>query len=713
MKRHSCKIQCFILLFLISINLLRATESIVLNAPDGTDISINRDEFGVPHIVAESETGVFFGQGFAVAQDRLYQLEYYRMMAQGNLAELLGSSARILDVEIRRMFYTEAERRQQFVQLPDVIQGILIAYRDGINTYLDSMAVNPQKYTPLEFKNRTFERWTVYNSIAITQVLARLFGQFGGEELNRLAELQGNGQEWFDLNRPINDETAPTTIQNGAAAETMSWDYSNVTVDGDVIRSLQSKKRQLSDFTDSHPVPAKLGSFATLIAAEKSNSSHVMLLGAPQMGAPDLETTPLVNEVELICPTLHVGGVSLAGYPLVLIGHTEYHAWTLTSGKSDNSDVFIDSTLDASYTKYYYNGNWIDFEVIQDTLSGSEGETVFTHYRTVHGPVFGDDLSNLQVFSNKTTFWNQELDILKGNYDMIRAGSLNEFEEALALNPMSFNVFYADQDQNVKFWHVGKYQDRRDGIDPRLPHKGDGTEEWQGFIAFEDLPQADNSDQDYFANWNNKPVSWWNNGDDTPWIGPNHVTRIRDFIGPLAAVTFENLKDIPRQINDRGTYQQAIELPGTEFVDENILPPGQSAFVNLAEEASQHLSDQWPLHLEWQYKDMQFVQTVTNVANDNLQIPTDLILMQNYPNPFNPETSIVFEISGKSQVSLRIYNIKGQLVKTLVNGQYNVGRHRVLWDGTDLHGRRVGSGIYIYQIHTGGLRLSKKMVFIE
>jgi hypothetical protein len=311
------------------------------------------------------------------------------------------------------------------------------------------------------------------------------------------------------------------------------------------------------------------------------------------------------------------------------------------------------------------------------------------------------------------TFWDQELDILSSNYQLLMARNLDEFEQALALNPMSLNVFFAGQNQSVKFWHTGKYQNRLDGVDPRLPHKGDGTEEWQGFIDFTDLPHSDNSQQEYFVNWNNKPVAWWNNGDNVPWIGQNHVTSIRDFIAPLSRVTYENLKDIPRQIDDHGTYQQAIELTGSGFIGQNILPPGQSAFTNLAGDVSPHSSDQWPLHLNWQYKDMLFGEPVTNVRENDSTLPSNYQLRQNYPNPFNPATRIEFSIPQNSHVRLDVININGQLVKNLADSEYSAGSHHIMWHGIDQRGRPVASGIYLYRITTGDYAAVKKMVLIE
>ncbi|MCB0301395.1 MAG: T9SS type A sorting domain-containing protein, partial [Calditrichaeota bacterium] len=85
----------------------------------------------------------------------------------------------------------------------------------------------------------------------------------------------------------------------------------------------------------------------------------------------------------------------------------------------------------------------------------------------------------------------------------------------------------------------------------------------------------------------------------------------------------------------------------------------------------------------------------------------------NYPNPFNPSTSIEFALPQTVDVSLKIYNIRGQLVKTLVDGSKAAGRYSLTWDGTDNFGSRVASGTYIYSIKAGEFVNNKKMVLLK
>ena len=95
------------------------------------------------------------------------------------------------------------------------------------------------------------------------------------------------------------------------------------------------------------------------------------------------------------------------------------------------------------------------------------------------------------------------------------------------------------------------------------------------------------------------------------------------------------------------------------------------------------------------------------------KIPSTTILHNNYPNPFNPTTNISFDLSARSHVSLKIYNLLGQEVRTLVNETKGLGNHSVVWDGTDNFGQNVSSGIYVYELRAGNTQEVKKMILLK
>ncbi|HNX01352.1 MAG TPA: choice-of-anchor J domain-containing protein [Candidatus Cloacimonadota bacterium] len=104
----------------------------------------------------------------------------------------------------------------------------------------------------------------------------------------------------------------------------------------------------------------------------------------------------------------------------------------------------------------------------------------------------------------------------------------------------------------------------------------------------------------------------------------------------------------------------------------------------------------------------------TGTANDDpVTIVPKTALMQNFPNPFNPVTNIEFSTSSKSSTKLEVYNVKGQLVKTLVNGTLPVGNHQVTWNGTDNQDHSAASGVYFYRLSNGNSLITKRMVLLK
>ncbi|MFQ6104128.1 MAG: FlgD immunoglobulin-like domain containing protein, partial [Candidatus Glassbacteria bacterium] len=101
----------------------------------------------------------------------------------------------------------------------------------------------------------------------------------------------------------------------------------------------------------------------------------------------------------------------------------------------------------------------------------------------------------------------------------------------------------------------------------------------------------------------------------------------------------------------------------------------------------------------------------------NSVLPLALSLMQNYPNPFNPATTISFDVPGasgqKQKMRLLVYDLRGRLVKTLIDSALMPGRHSVAWNGRNEGGERVSSGVYLYMLRCGGKAYTKKMVMLK
>ncbi|MBT4332261.1 MAG: T9SS type A sorting domain-containing protein, partial [Candidatus Cloacimonetes bacterium] len=104
---------------------------------------------------------------------------------------------------------------------------------------------------------------------------------------------------------------------------------------------------------------------------------------------------------------------------------------------------------------------------------------------------------------------------------------------------------------------------------------------------------------------------------------------------------------------------------------------------------------------------------VTHVDANGILKPTVTALTGNYPNPFNPTTTISFSLAEASHVSINVYNMRGQLVKTLVNTELENAYHEIVWNGKDNSGKNTASGVYFYKMKASNYTATKKMILMK
>jgi hypothetical protein len=146
------------------------------------------------------------------------------------------------------------------------------------------------------------------------------------------------------------------------------------------------------------------------------------------------------------------------------------------------------------------------------------------------------------------------------------------------------------------------------------------------------------------------------------------------------------------------------------------IEPGQGDILTLPWEASSNLGNE-EVKIDLKNVVLADPKAVVIPVKGQSNVPAKFSLAQNYPNPFNPQTTIRYEISGNLatpvQTTLKIYNLLGQLVRTLVDEPKSSGAYEVIWDGKDSQGEQVSSGVYFYRMTAGNFSESKKMILIK
>lgn len=557
--------------------------------PRGREILIIRDNFGVPHIFANTKEGLAFGAGYAMAQDRLWQADIYRRSSFGSLAEFFGPTYIPSDIRARSLWYSREELREIFDSwvptMPKArLKEMYLAFVDGVNLYisqaLTAAAGGDLSLMPIEYLlyGLPLEPWTIEDSMAIVVMMAWRFGGGGGAELRYAAALSDLvakhgpvlGWQIFEDLFPQNDPGAEVTIpgennlkSSGSMPETLF--PSNI---GDIYREYEEAKMGQTELLESLGVPITFGSNAWMVSPKKTRTGNAMQVGGPQMG---YSIPQIVLEVGLHGAGIDAVGMMMPMAPVILIGVSQQGAWTSTSGISDVIDTYIEVLNPENKYQYWYNDAWRDMEKRTERIYGYKKLTYVDVdvYRTIHGPIiawdWGPGKSNTS-YTMKVPYFKNELAAEEGWFLFQQAKNIWDFQEACKTIQPAHNFYWIDRDGNIGYWHAGTFPIKpttgKGGrlIDDRLPLWGTGEEEWLGVTGFAEMPKCINPEQGWLANWNNKPIANWPYGEsDAAWGEGHRVKRIMDLLPAGKKFSFEDMN----RINMDAGYNH---IPGMNFL---------------------------------------------------------------------------------------------------------------------------------------------------
>ena len=574
----------------------------VTSARPPVDVTILRDRWGVPHIFTSgpgASDRSAYANGYAQAEDRLFEMDILRRAGTGRLAETLGPSYLLMDEVVRRDGYTTAELRKLFARLSARDRRSLEAYRDGVNEFIAEVTADPQRL-PLEFGGVAPAPWTVEDSVAAAVLELLVEGANGGQEvlqadllldlLGRFPESEARGI--FDDLLWMDEPAAPTTIASGDAAPLRAnrdrvERFASAQLDllrshAPAIRRAAASLRQeqgLMGGLGAYP-PFPLGlhrhaSNAIVVSPGLSATGHPILLGGPQTG---LDAPSFFWEVGVHDPSYDAEGVIAPAGPGVLIGRGPNFAMTLTSGIDDAVDTFVERLDPRDPGRYRFKGKWRRFERRTETFQVSgQSPVTLEVLRSVHGPVFFVDRDEGLAFSRRAAFRGHELESAASLLSLGRVRSLRDFRRLADGMSMSFNFHYADTAGNIAYFHRGRLPRRPPGTDPRLPLDGSGTMEWRGIDAPARLPSVVNPKRGFIANWNNKPIPGWSAGEQRElWGVADRIQGLSDTLDAAAAAGRKLSVDDVKSLMRHAAVSDVFAVRIVPFLEDAVatLPAG-------------------------------------------------------------------------------------------------------------------------------------------
>ena len=427
-----------------------------IQAPVGARAAIVRDRLGVPHVSAASWQDAIFLEGYVAAQDRLWQMDALRRLASGTLAEVVGKAALEADMDSHRWRMSEIAQQQER-RLTTDSRAVLAAYARGVNYFIETHRSSlPPEFSLLRYDPRP---WRVRDSLLVILQMNRLLTATWREDMNK-----------FQM------------LQSGDAAK---------------VNFLYPAR------TGGEVQP---GSNGWAISGAHSTTGKPILANDPHL---DWALPSPWYLVHLRAPDLDVTGATLVGVPGVIVGHNRRIAWGVTNLGFDTQDLFREQ-IDMNSGRYVFQGRVEQARLERHVImvKGQAAEN-FDLWITRHGPIFINDGA-----AHFAMQWEADQDgpLAIPILDIDRAQNWDEFNGALSRYPgPAQNFVYADVDGNIGYHAAGRVPIRKcPGDEPADGASGDC--EWQGFIAYKDLPQVYNPPSGIIASANQNPFPA-----DYPW----------------------------------------------------------------------------------------------------------------------------------------------------------------------------------------------------
>ncbi|HKS14897.1 MAG TPA: penicillin acylase family protein [Pseudomonas sp.] len=453
-------------------------------------VSVRFDTRGVPHIDARNEPDLYRALGYVHAQDRLFQMEIVRRLAQGELAEVLGSKLLPTDTLFRSLRIREQAQRmveRQDKQSPAWLA--LQAYLEGINAW---QASHPK---PMEFDllGITARPFTAQDTLSVAGYLAYSFAAAFRTEPALTFIRDQLGPQYlsvFDLDWQPDGALQPIVLADA------DW------------RGLEQLARLSHQALGDAGVAQFEGSNAWAVSGNRTRSGKPLLAGDPHIGF----AVPAVwYEAELTAPGFNLYGYHQALNPFASLGHNRDFGWSLTMFQNDDVDLIAERVNPDNPEQVWVDGQWrkLEREEQQIAVKG-EAPVTITLRRSPHGPIVNPVIGETAGPTPVALWWaflETENPILDGFYQVNRANTLARMRAAAAkIQAPGLNLVWANAAGDIGWWAAAQLPVRPAGVNPAFILDGaSGQPHKAGFHPFSANPQQENPASGYIVSANFQP----------------------------------------------------------------------------------------------------------------------------------------------------------------------------------------------------------------
>jgi len=542
MKSHWCKKSFCHISFIVVLLFASLSHA---QPPQGTldingitqPVEIIKDLWGISHIYAQNQSDLFFAQGFNVARDRLFQLEIWRRMATGTVAEILGEKALRRDIGAR-LFKVRVDMNQEMNHYHPQGEEIITSFVKGINAYIDLTKENPD-LLPIEFRLLGIkpEHWTpevvvsrhngLYRNVGSELSLARRVQAMGGDLVEQLSNFHP-GDPQLELAEGLDVSIIPNNVLDLYRARNSRGRFGPEDIVDPKFRR-QGSFNLLNILIPYSEIFPDQGSNNWVVSGEKTFSRYPIMANDPHRSQ---QVPSLRYFAHLVAPGWNVIGGGEPSLPGISIGHNEYGAWGLTIFGIDQEDLYVYEINPDNSNQYKYRDTWANITIIQEVIPVKGQSPVTVDFKfTRHGPVVFEDNENNKAYAVRAAWLETGAAPYLASLRIDQAKSWEEFREACSYSRTpSENMVWADKYGSIGWQAVGIAPIRKNwyGL---LPVPGDGRYEWDGYLPIRELPHKFNPPEGYIAtaNEDNIPHGYpYRLG--YSWTEPFRVNRIKEVL---------------------------------------------------------------------------------------------------------------------------------------------------------------------------------------
>lgn len=516
----------------------------------GQSVEVFRDPYGINHIYAGNESDLFFAQGYLAAKDRLFQFEIWRRQATGTVAEILGKRELKRDIGTR-LFKFRGDPEAEFNYYHERGSAIIRSFTDGVNAYIEKARQHPDRLPP-EFRALGImpEKWTPEVVISRHQGLLGNIEQelATGRAVASIGEEKVKSLMWFHPRQP--DLTLGAGIDSASLSENILELYKayKKPVSFHEVDIVEAYRETAIEAALLNSTPQKMDSLAlgsnNWVAGPKLMSNGKALMANDPHRA--VAVPSLRYMVHLSAPGWDVIGGGEPLIPGVSIGHNGIGAWGLTVFRTDVEDLLVYETNPGNPNQYNYQGEWMDMEVIRETIRVKGelphvAELKYTH----HGPVVYEDPKRSKAYALRCAWLEPGGAPYLASLRMDQAKTWEEFREACNYSHIpGENMVWADSVGNIGWQAVGIAPVRKN-FSGLVPVPGDGRYEWDGYLPIVEKPHSLNPASGFIAtaNQNVTPQEYtrWD-AIGYSWSDAFRGQRIEEVLGRGRKLGLEDMK---------------------------------------------------------------------------------------------------------------------------------------------------------------------------